>query len=181
MRNELEHFIDEMHQMGKIVISTNYPTNPSGRLKKGTPRPRNADLYSYMVYTSLFGLFGNDTSKDNIVAYAGRRILDAHGLDKGCIDLGLTSKGVLPKFLPVTTLERVISEVAVCKYLEFKRIHIFALDEIRLDVKQWMQEIQSIPAKAPPMEIFIQGKDQQGIIYRFFKKFLLNETYDLEE
>lgn len=177
VRSDMELMIDQMHNLNVKVISTNYPTNPSGRLKKGTPRPRNADFYSYMVYTSLFAIFGNDVSKDNVVAYAGKKILDAHGIEKSIIDLGLTSSGVLPKFLPVTTLERIISEVAICKYLCFKRIHIFALDEIRRNVNDWMEAIKLVHPKKPPFEI---DPSNLGVLFRIFRTFLLKETLKLE-
>lgn len=177
VRADMEMMIDQMHNKNIRVISTNYPTNPSGRLKKGTPRPRNADYYSYMVYTSLFAIFGNDVSKDNVVAYAGKKILDAHGIEKSIIDLGLTSSGVLPKFLPVTTLERIISEVAICKYLGFKRIHIFALDEIRRNVNDWMEAIKLVHPKKPPFEI---DPSNLGVLFRIFRTFLLKETLKLE-
>lgn len=177
VRDDMESMIDEMHNRNIKVISTNYPTNPSGRLEKGTPRPRNADFYSYMVYTSLFAIFGNDISKDNVVAYAGRKILDAHGMDKSIIDLGLTSSGVLPKFLPVTTLKRITSEIAICKYLGFTRIHIFALDEIRKDVVDWMEEIKAVAPKKPPFEM---DPANLGLLFRIFRMFLLNESLNLE-
>lgn len=178
VRDDMEQMVSKMQNNGKKVISTNYPTNPSGRRKQGTPRPRNADMYSYMVYTSLFALFGNNISKDNVVAYAGKKILDAHGRDKGLIDLGLTSSGVLPKFLPVTTKERILSEVAICKHLGFQRVHIFALDEIRNDVKKWMEEIRDVKSKKPP---FSMDPSNLGILFRIFRTFLLSESLELEE
>ncbi|MBD3352964.1 MAG: hypothetical protein GF364_15890 [Candidatus Lokiarchaeota archaeon] len=176
VRQEMNELIDNMHNSGKKIISTNYPTNPSGRRAQGTPRPTNADYYSYMVYTSLFGIFGNDISKDNIVAYTGQKILNTHGPKQGIIDLGLTSGGVLPKFLPVTTKERVVSEVSICKYLGFKRIHIFALDEIRKDIRSWMEELKNTRPKAPPLD---ENPSKLGLLFRIFRTFLLNESFDI--
>lgn len=178
VRDDMEDLINEMHNCGKNVISTNYPTNPSRRRNQGTPRPRNADMYSYMVYTSLFAIFGNDISKNNVIGYAGRKIMDAHDEKQAIIDLGLTSGGVLPKFLPVTTRERIISEISICKYLGFKRIQIFALDEIRHDITKWMDDIRNATPEKPPIE---KNPKDIGLVFRIFRKFLLSESLRLEE
>jgi hypothetical protein len=177
VREDMENLIDSMHEKKKKVISTNYPINPSNRRKAGTPRPRNADFYSYMVYSSIFGLFGNSISKDNIVAYTGRKILDEHSSNIGIIDVGATSKGVLSSFFPLSSLERIISEIAICKYLGLTKINIFALDYIRQDVVRWMEEIIAVKPKVPPFN----DPTKQGIIFKIFRKFLLNETFKFAE
>lgn len=178
VRARMERLVDQLHDQGFGVFSTSMFTNPSSNWKKGLPRPRNADAYSYMIYTSFFQRFTTPDDLDNVVYWCARRIHAGHGPAKGAIDLGCTSVGViqLSHFLGVSGLERVQREIGVALYAGLRNIQVFALDEITRDVDRWLAGTRDVAPRKPPLFT----SDKRGLIYKLFKKILFHEDLALE-
>lgn len=156
----------------KQVLSTSLPFNPSRQAKKGCPQPSNANLYSYMLYTSFLRPYLPNPMLDACVFYTAKKILSAFGRTKGAIDLGLTSYGVVNKKIHLANLEQITREVAICKAAGLQRIHIFALDNIAQTLSDWVTMLKNTAPQIPQIPI----KPISRLIYRFFTKRLLSES-----
>lgn len=178
VRARLEMLVNHLHTQHIEVLSTSFFTNPSWNAAQGCPRPRNADAYSYMIYTSFFQRFASGDTLDNVVYWCARKIIEGHGREQGAIDLGLNSYGVvdIAHFLGLSDLNRIVSEIAVSLYAGLRRIHIFALDMITADLDAWLERTRNVCPKRPPL--FSTG--HQGLVYKLFKKILFKEHLALQ-
>ncbi|MHA1732473.1 MAG: hypothetical protein ACTSU5_11050 [Promethearchaeota archaeon] len=178
-RVRLEALVERIHDSGFRVLSTSLFTNPSWNARRGCPRPRNGDVYSYMIYTSFFQRFASEETLDNVVYHCARKIVEGHGRDSGAIDLGLTSPGVVrvAKFLGLSGLARVKSEISVALYAGIRKVHVFALDGFVPDIRKWLAATRDLGPKRPPVLETGHG----GAVYRLFKKVLFKESLDLPQ
>lgn len=170
-KEKLEKLVDLLHDHGKKVISTAYGGIPLGM----SPRPSNADIYSYMVYASFVKRVSNADTRQNIAYHCADKIKREHGFEKGAIDLGLTAYGVISKgltdFLGYLDLNEIVAQIRVCLYANLKRIHIFSIDAIPKILDPWLEKISTAKPQKPPL-FFTEKK---GFMYRAYKKVLFSK------
>ncbi len=171
-REKLEKLVDLLHDHGKKVISTAYGGIPLGM----SPRPSNADIYSYMVYTSFVKRVSSPDTRQNIAYYCAEKIKREHGSEKGAIDLGLTSYGIISKgltdFLGYLDLNEILAQIRVCLYANLERIQIFSLDALPKILDSWLEKISAISPEKPPL----MHNEKKGFMYRAYKKVLFSKN-----
>jgi len=175
-REQLESLVDLLHTQGKIVEATSLPFGTKVVNSLGLPRPRNADLYSYMIYTSFISGIGNmrlvpEVHLNNVLVFCIKKFLAIHGPEKLAVDLGLSSYGIYRRsWMRLHSLDRIKKEVSIVLGLGVKNIRIFALDDNILEISRWLEELSVVePMKWSLMNLI----EDPGIILRVFRKFLL--------
>jgi len=168
IRIKLESIVDDIHDYGKKAISTAYGGLPLGL----NPRPSNADFYSYMVYTSFIKKLSSRETRQDIIYYCANKINDEHGNEKAAIDLGLTTYGIYLRWLSnifgYLDLSELLDQIAICLYVKLKRIHIFSIDNMTLEIDKWLENISNVEPKPPPLF----SSNKQGLMYRAYNKLL---------
>ncbi|MFX0039959.1 MAG: hypothetical protein ACFFCY_17910 [Promethearchaeota archaeon] len=168
IRFKLEALVDKIHDFGKKVISTTYGGIPLGL----SPRPSNADFYSYMVYSSFIKRISSEETRQNIIYYCANKIRIEHGLQKAAIDLGITTYGIyqrsLSNILGYLDLNEILNQIAICKYLKLSRIHIFSFDNMTIEVDKWLENISNVRPKPPPSSHSMK----LGLMYYIYEKLL---------
>ncbi len=178
VKEKLNSIVDNIHDHNKLVVSTSYGGIPLGL----QPRPSNADYYSYMVYLSLILRFSDIYTREDIIFYCANKIRKEHGHDKGAIDLGLTSAGVLGEgfmnFLGLLDLNELSRQIEICLFARLKRIQIFALDNFTNNIDEVMECITHLKPRRPPL--FFPEK-KSGFMLKVYKKVLFPRDRDLSK
>jgi len=163
---KMNSIVDNIHDYNKLAVSTSYGIFSFG----AQARPSNADIYSYMVYTSLLNLISNKDTRLNIIYYASNKIKKEHGQQKGAIDLGITYAGavkikLVEKYFTLA-VDELIQQIEICLFSKIRRIHLFAIDNITKNIDNTLERISNLKPKKPPL--YMNGK--KGFTYRIYKK-----------
>ena len=132
-----------------------------------------------MVYTSLFSAIGllnfvNEKNFDNLIYYCAKNIINVHGKAKAAIDLGFTSYGVFRSRLnKLLSLERIKKEVELCLGAGMERIRIFAIDDIILNFRSWIEVLKSVQ----PVSLSKKHVSSPGTLYSIYRKALLPKGF----
>ncbi len=141
---KMNSIVDKIHDYNKLAVSTSYGGFSFG----AQARPSNADIYSYMVYTSLINIFTNLDTRLNIIHYASDKIRREHGQQKGAIDLGITYAGavkikLVEKYMTVG-VDELLEQIEICLFSKIKRIHLFAIDNITKNIDDTLERISNL-------------------------------------
>ncbi len=175
-QNQLDSIVDLVHKDGLKILNTTYPMLPKFYRKYGLLLPREADLYSSMVYTSYFQSFFGDTfisyPECMMMTFIQAETYKKEYGERAALDLGRISNGVIRKNVyPVHTLDHICKEISVALKIGVNNLQIFALDDNLLHYQgnfdEFFEKLSSCKPEYPKeMHRFLRHPTWKSVIYK---------------